>query len=136
MPTTVWNNPLYKKLGIKTGYSLLILNEPKDYLEFFNDFPENILLNNNPGKEKYDLVHLFATSQAEFECLFILAKSVIKTNGAIWVSWPKKTSGVVSEIDMNKVKEFGIKTGLVDAKIASMDNIWSACKFVIRVKDR
>lgn len=126
--------PLCKKLGLKAGLRVLVVNEPKAYWDWISPLPEGIVVS-KAGKET-DFIHLFVKSQKEFEKEFVRLKSNLTRSGLFWVSWPKKSSGVVSDLDENKIRAFGLSLGLVDVKVCAVDETWSALKFVYRVGDR
>ncbi len=128
--------PLAKKLGIKPGFVVQIFDEPKPYLMFFRDFPKDVLITNTPQKLEVDFIHIFATSVNQLESSFQSAKPNLKMNGMIWVSWPKKTAKIPSEIDKFDVMQCGKKYGFVDTKVAAIDDQWSGHKFMYRIKDR
>ena len=130
------NTPLYKKLGIKEGFNILVLNQPKNYIDFFTDFPQNITITNSCENEYFDFIHIFAKTLKELETFFLLAKSSLKKNGTLWVSWHKKTSKIKTELDKFIIMKYGLSNGLVDTKITSIDENWSGYKFVYRLKDR
>ena len=128
--------PLEKKLGIKEGYSIQVLNSPKNYLDFFISYPNNVQISTTNEMVTVDFVHIFCTTEKELEEYFLVAKNNLKKTGMIWVSWPKKSSKISTEIDKFKVMEFGLKNGLVDTKVAAVSTDWSGHKFVYRTKDR
>jgi hypothetical protein len=129
--------PLYKKLGIKDGFCIQVYHSPKKYLDFFHEFPQDVLFFENATKnESLDFIHIFATTENELFEAFSNAKPLLKKSGILWVSWPKKTSKIVTEIDKFFVMKHGVDQGLVDVKVAAIDENWSGHKFVYRVKDR
>jgi len=129
--------PLFKKLGIKEGFLIQVYNTPKKYLDFFHEFPEGVeIANSDQEKESVDFIHIFATTEVALSEAFSLARPTLKKNGILWISWPKKSSKIPSEIDKNFVRNYGLENGLVDVKVAAVDNDWSGHKFVYRVKDR
>jgi hypothetical protein len=127
--------PLLKKLGIKPGYSLYIGNPPEKYFDWLNPLPEDIMVKQRITRET-DFIHIFCLSQKEFQAGFARAKKSLKKDGMLWVSWPKKASKVETDLDENIIREFGLKSGLVDVKVCAVDETWSGLKFVFRVKDR
>ncbi len=127
--------PLIKKLGIKDGMSVLALNSPVPYEKLLGGLPESAVLKKQL-RGKLDFIHLFARSQSELKKLFPKMKSSIVENGAIWISWPKRTSGVETDVTETLVREIGLKAGLVDVKVCAVDETWSGLKFVFRLKDR
>lgn len=129
--------PLSKKLGIKEGFLIQVYNAPKNYLDFFHEFPDGVeIANSAQKKESVDFIHIFATSEAVLSTAFSTAKPTLKKNGVLWISWPKKSSKIPTEIDKNFVRTYGLENGLVDVKVAAVDNDWSGHKFVYRTEDR
>lgn len=128
--------PLEKKLGIKEGYIIQIINAPKRYTDFFFSFPKNVQIVKEDAKVALDFAHIFCTTEKELEAYFTSAKNSLKKTGILWVSWPKKSSKILTEIDKFKVMEYGLNSGLVDTKVAAIDADWSGHKFVYRTKDR
>ena len=129
--------PLSKKLGIKEDFVIQVYNTPKEYLEFFHEFPDGVVFSNSKEvKESVDFIHIFATSEEELSKAFVQAKPSLKKTGTLWISWPKKSSKIPTKIDKFFVMNYGLENGLVDVKVAAIDNDWSGHKFVYRVKDR
>ncbi len=85
---------------------------------------------------KLDFVQLFATKRKELAKKFADAKEHLAADGMIWISWPKKSSGVKTDLDENAIREIGLAIGLVDVKVCAVDGTWSGLKFVYRLKDR
>lgn len=129
------NASLCKKLGIKSGFVIKTVNEPVYYLQLLPDLPIDIVFCND-SKIRKDFIHLFVTEAQSYFKIIVSLKKELKQNGMIWVSWPKKSSKVESDIDENLIRNFALQNGLVDIKVCSVDNIWSALKLVIPVKDR
>ena len=127
--------PLAKKLGIKPGAVLHPVHAPANYLALLDPLPENVKVSRGVI-EDLDLVHLFTKSRTELIELLERYKTKIKQNGAIWVSWPKKTSGIPSEITEDTVREVALPMGLVDIKVCAVDDTWSGLKLVIRKENR
>lgn len=127
--------PLAKKLGIKDGFYVQLINAPDDYLCLFTDLPANVYFENHTGG-KLDLIHLFSKSLDEYRSLLAALKNSIKPNGIIWVSWPKKSSKVPTDISENSIRTLALHAGLVDIKVCAVDQTWSALKLVIPLKDR
>ena len=137
MTTGYSGTPLAKKIGIKTGFVVQVLYSPKPYLEFFEEFPENVNLELEAEySDPADLIHVFVRSMEELERGFSIAKNTLKKNGGLWVSWPKKSSSISTEVDKYLIMNFGLAAGLVDVKVAAIDENWSGLKFMYRTKDR
>lgn len=126
--------PLLTKLGIKAGNKIIVLKEPPAYWEWLSPLPDDVrVVTRGAG---IDFIHLFVKDKKSFEKEFLTYKKYLKKDGMLWVSWPKKSSKVVTDLDENIIREFGLKNGLVDVKVCAIDEIWSGLKFVFRLKDR
>lgn len=126
---------LHRKLGIKEGFEVKLINEPDNYLELLNGIASQIHFHNKL-KEPVDVIHLFTKSKKELLIEFPFLKNLIKSNGMFWVSWPKNNSKYVSDLNENNIREIGLMNGLVNTKACSIDDNWSALKFVYRTTDR
>jgi hypothetical protein len=126
--------PLPKKLGIKAGFRVQLANPPAEVrTELSTALAECKVLKQGDG---LDFVMLFSKSRAELAKQFSrLAKSLAPA-GMLWVSWPKKSSGVATDVDEQVVRGIGLDAGLVDVKVCAVTEVWSGLKFVRRVKDR
>jgi len=125
--------PLAKKLGIREGFKITLYNEPEYYFRLFTDFPKDIRVINVPT---VDFVHYFAKEEKKLREDISKLKDQIAQNGMIWISWPKKTSKLKTDITEDIIRSIALKNGLVDIKVCAVDEIWSALKLVIPVKDR
>lgn len=126
--------PLAKKLGIKEGFNLLFVNAPST-LDRELELPPNVTVNAR-ARKPIDLVLLFVTSEREFNRSFPKYSAKLTPAGMLWVSWPKKSSGVASDLTDNVVRQLGLAKGMVDVKVCAIDEVWSGLKFVFRLKDR
>ncbi len=137
MPTAGYSGtPLIKKLGIKPGYSIIVKHEPIDYWDWISPLPEDLSAVERSKKGGVDFIHLFVTQRKVFEKDFLKLKGQLKKSGMLWVSWPKKSSNVPSELDEGMIRKYGIHNGLVDVKVCAIDEVWSGLKFMYRIKDR
>jgi len=127
--------PLAKKLGIKPGFKLMLVNAPDHYLNLFTDLPPDTIFTHNPTELK-DLIHLFVKDKAEYTGQLLQLKKQMVQNGSIWVSWPKKASKIPTDISEDFIRNYALDNGLVDVKVCAVDEIWSGLKLVIRLKDR
>jgi hypothetical protein len=126
--------PLVKKLGIKEGFNILIVHAPEDFdtqLELREDVTVSV-----KARKPYDFVLFFTKSQQELEKEFSRYSAKLTPAGMLWVSWPKKTSGVQSDLNENIVRDIGLAKGMVDVKVCAIDDVWSGLKFVFRLRDR
>ena len=122
--------PLIKKLGIKDGFSIALLGAPSDVVK------ELGIARKANSSAPLDYIHLFVRTQAELSEKFPIWAARLAPAGMLWISWPKKSSGVESDLTDNVVREIGLAAGLVDIKVCAVNDIWSGLKFVIRLKDR
>lgn len=127
--------PLGKKLGIKEGHTVLVVNEPAHYLGLFADFPEVRYLK-TVSAASVDFIHLFCTQKADFENEALALKPLLKKTGIFWVSWPKGSSKIETDLNRDVIREYLLSNGLVDVKVCAVDSNWSGLKFMYRIKDR
>jgi len=136
MTTGYSGTPLAKKLGLKKDDHVLLYNIPEHYFKLFTDLPSLLNILNSIEEDTADLVHLFFTSHSEMKSnlsRFILA---MKKKGVLWVRWPKRSSAIVTDLNRDLIREYVLGNGLVDIKVAAIDNDWSGLKFVYRKNDR
>jgi len=127
--------PLAKKLGIKDGFRIRIVNQPAGYFDLFTDLPLDIEILEEK-KTRKNLVHYFTKQFRELQRDIIALRNEIETDGMIWISWPKKASKVSTDITEDLIRNLALSNGLVDIKVCAVDEIWSGLKLVIPVKDR
>jgi hypothetical protein len=129
--------PLVKKLGFKSGFRVAFPGAPGDFMPTLGDLPDGVTIcPRHEGEGPLDLVVLFGTSRADLTPRFSATSSALSPAGMLWGAWPKKASGVATDLDENVVREIGLGAGLVDVKVCAIDDLWSGLKFVTRVKDR
>ena len=127
--------PLLRKLGIKPGHRAVFLNAPDNYEESLGTLPEGVEVRSRLGGS-LDFIHFFSKRRAPLERRFAGMKRALTQTGTLWVSWPKRSSGMQLDLDENGVRQIGLAGGLVDVKICAVDDVWSGLKFVYRVRDR
>ena len=127
--------PLAKKLGIKEGFKIRLINQPTHYFELFTDMPENVKILIDKKTTK-DLIHYFTKEINELEKDILLLKNEVYPNGTIWISWPKKAAKIKTNVTEDLIRSIALGNGLVDVKVCAVDEIWSGLKLVIPVKDR
>ncbi|HLC13177.1 MAG TPA: DUF3052 domain-containing protein [Chthoniobacterales bacterium] len=124
--------PLWKKLGYKTGVSAYVESEPSNYISLLT-LPADVVVAWLPrAKSDMEFVHLFATSASQLKSKLESVRKRIVPGGVIWVSWPKKSSGVTSDITEDTIRDLALPMGLVDVKVCAVDEVWSGLKLVIR----
>jgi hypothetical protein len=126
--------PLPKKLGLRAGSRVLLVGAPRDFI--LSPLPPGAVLHRRRVRADYDIVLLFAADLRGLVAGFTPAATATVINGAVWVCWPKRASGVATDLDENAVREHGLSGGLVDVKVAAVDGTWSGLKFVRRLRDR
>lgn len=127
--------PLPKKLGIKEGTRVALVNAPKDFESELGELPDNVEFIKRPTKS-LDIILFFVLSERALTRDFAKLATKLKANGMMWISWPKKSSGVATDLSEQRVREIGLDAGLVDVKVCAIDETWSGLKFVYRLKDR
>jgi hypothetical protein len=125
--------PLVEKLGIKPGARLKFVSEPKGFDTLLGELPEGSRFATSGA---LDFAMLFAKARSDLVKGFPRLHDRLEPNGMLWVAWPKKTSGVVTDLTEGVVRTFGLESGLVDVKVCAIDETWSGLKFVRRLKDR
>jgi len=127
--------PLPKKLGIKPQFKVAFFQLPSDIKTTLKeDLGQCKLI--KEGADGLDFAMIFVKSQAEITEQFPRFARRLAPAGMLWVSWPKKTSGIATDLNENDVRRIGLVAGLVDVKVCAVSEVWSGLKFVIRVKDR
>jgi len=127
--------PLPKKLGIKEGFRVALVGMPPDVeAELRSSLAECAVVRGGRGPLDFALV--FVSRQSDLRKQFARAEKQLAPAGMLWVSWPKKSSGVTTDITENDVRRIGLDAGLVDVKVCAVSEVWSGLKFVRRVKDR
>lgn len=127
--------PLPRKLGIKPASRLGLLNAPPDFTETLGELPDGV----TPGAMKrgpYDVIVLFARNDKELARALPAARQRLDPAGGLWIAWPKKSSGIPTDITEGEVRARGLAIGLVDNKVCAIDDTWSGLRFVVRLSDR
>ena len=120
--------PLYKRLGIKEGIEIKLINEPDYYLNLLNGIASKLHFHKKL-KSSVDLIHLFTNSRKELSVEFPFLKDYIKDGGAFFVSWPKNSANFICDLDEEYVCEFGKRNGFKPGSPLSIDDYWAALKF-------
>jgi hypothetical protein len=127
--------PLVKKLGIKPGMHVLLLNPPADYAATLGELPDVLILLDDV-QSGLEFVQFFSKDRAEVETVFPQLKAALAYDGMLWVTWPNRASKVPTDLVENVIRDIGLANGLVDVKVAAVDAVWSGLKFVYRLEDR
>jgi hypothetical protein len=138
VPTGYSGTPLPKKLGIKPGDRVLLDSAPVDFeTDTLGELPDGVVLHRRASRAPYDVVIVFRDDAATYRRRVArdIASTVVPA-GRLWVAWPKKASGVVTDMSDHLVRSVGLEAGVVDTKVCAIDATWSGLMFVRRVRDR
>ncbi|MFO0952746.1 MAG: hypothetical protein U0835_16680 [Isosphaeraceae bacterium] len=127
--------PLVKKLGLKEGSRLALVSAPEDFDETLGTLPTGASTTRALG-DAAEVSLLFVIDAHDFPERFAREAARVGPFGAVWVAWPKKASGVKTDVTEGLVRTTGLRSGLVDVKVCAIDDVWSGLKFVTRVEDR
>ena len=127
--------PLAEKLGIKAGCRIFVDQAPENYPKLVEPLPEGVTIVPRLA-DKVDIVHIFGSEAKELAKKLKQFKKSIVENGMIWVSWPKKSAGVPTDVTEDVIRELALPLGLVDVKVCAVDEVWSGLKLVIRKENR
>jgi hypothetical protein len=127
--------PLPKKLGIEANGRLALVSPPPGFLATLEPLPEGVRLRDS-ARGRNDVILFFATRQAELMRRFPKLANGLDFAGGLWIAWPKRASGVVTDLTEGIVREIGLAVGLVDNKVCAVDDTWSGLRFVYRLQDR
>ena len=127
--------PLVQKLGIKDGWAIAILNAPRGYDRLLGKLPQEVT-RRPTVTGTLDFVQFFTDSKRELERRFPALERALAPAGMLWISWPKRASGVATDLTEDVIRAIGLAHGLVDVKVAAVDEVWSGLKSVRRVQDR
>ena len=128
--------PLVKKLGFKEGFRTALVNPPKGFQKELAPLPNNVSISVGTLTKPLDLIILFADSQKMLKMEFPRLARKLMENGMLWIAWPKKASGISTDLSDSSVRDIGLAAGLVDVKVCAINDVWSGLKFVYRLEDR
>lgn len=128
--------PLVKKLGIREGYQIFLINEPEHYFDLLETLPDEVSVLESLPERAANFIHWFVKDENELGRDILKYKNGLKKDGMLWISWPKGSSPMATEIKESHIRAAGLNSGLVDVKICAVDADWSGLKFVYRVRDR
>jgi hypothetical protein len=127
--------PLPQKLGIKPGMTVVIINAPTNYRRLLGTIPEGVTFSDRL-KPDSDFVHIFIKTRSELEKRLADLREKIADTGTVWVSWPKRSSGVLSDVTEDAVRSVALPLGFVDVKVCAIDETWSGLKLMVRRTNR
>jgi hypothetical protein len=130
--------PLPRKLGIRDGHRVLLAGAPPEFR--LGDLAavdlHRVDVQRRAGAGPYDVIVAFTADRRALDRRFPVLAPRLVTNGGLWIAWPKRSSGVPTDLDDNAVREVGLAAGLVDNKGCAIDETWSGLRFVVRLRDR
>ena len=127
--------PLAKKLGIKAGATICLSRPPTHYGGLVAPLPDGVRLEQRVS-EATDLIHIFVTRRKDLASGLKSTLKAMRPDAAVWVSWPKKSSGMATDITEDTIRDVALAMGLVDIKVCAVDEVWSGLKLVIRRSQR
>lgn len=130
-PAGYSGTPLARKLGIAAGASVLIQGAPTGFRTLLDALPEGVRFQRRLTSET-DLVLLFHKRRQDLTTRLRSARRALRPDAAVWVSWPKKSSGVATDITEDTIREIALPLGFVDVKVCAVDEVWSGLKLVVR----
>ena len=129
--------PLAKKLGIKAGHHVGTFDAPPHFPALLDPLPDDVDMKREPPPEiELDVAVFFVSDEGELRARFPGISRRLRPNGGLWVSWPKKSSPLATDLRDSHVRSIGLEAGLVDNKVCAIDNDWSGLRFVYRLSDR
>lgn len=126
--------PLHRKLGVKPASTVLLVAAPPGFE--LDAVPAHAVVHTRATRPAYDVILAFCPDNARLRKRMSALPERLVTDGALWVAWPKRASGVDTDVDENVVRDAGLAAGLVDVKVAAIDPTWSGLKLVRRLRDR
>jgi hypothetical protein len=127
--------PLVRKLGIKPQARLGLISAPEGFLVLLGELPEDVSVRSR-ARGPLDVIVAFFLDRSELVRRLPALKAALDQAGGLWIAWPKRASGVATDVTENVVRELGLAAGLVDNKICAIDETWSGLRLVYRLRDR
>jgi hypothetical protein len=128
--------PLPRKLGIKPDSRLLLLSAPDGFATTLGALPDNVTVSTRVTEQSADVIVLFCKDLKTYQSKFNSTRAALDESGGSWVAWPKKASGIKTDLTENIIRDLALAEGLVDNKVCAIDDTWSGLRLVVRVKDR
>jgi hypothetical protein len=129
--TPGYGGPLVKKLGFKPGFTVAYVDAPDDFASMLGELPEDVTVRRQL-RGPLDLVVCFVTARRDLERRLPKLRAALQPAGMLWIAWPKRASGVPTDMTENVVRDVALPTGLVDTKVAAISDVWSGLRLVIR----
>jgi hypothetical protein len=127
--------PLVRKLGIRAGTRVALIRAPEGLPELLGELPPGVAVRTRV-RGPLDVIVAFFRSAGELDGRFEALRDALEPAGGLWIAWPKRSSGVATDLNENVVRSIGLEAGLVDNKVCAIDETWSGLRFVYRLRDR
>ncbi len=129
--------PLAQKLGLKSGARFGVWAGPEGFAETLGALPKGVTIGNAArGSSSLDVIVCFVDSRSTLQRLLPRARRRLDPSGGLWLCWPKKSSGIATDVTESDVRNLGLASGLVDNKVCAIDEVWSGLRLVVRLADR
>ncbi|MGO9498162.1 MAG: DUF3052 domain-containing protein [Solirubrobacteraceae bacterium] len=128
--------PLPRKLGIKVGARLALIGAPDGFDSTLGSLPDDVTVSRRLGRGSRDVIVAFFSRRALLERRLPTLRDSLDPAGGLWIAWPKRASGVDTDVTEDAVRTLGLATGLVDNKVCAIDQVWSGLRLVYRLRDR
>jgi hypothetical protein len=128
--------PLPRKLGIKPGARVGLIGAPEGFDSTLGDLPDGVAVRRRLGREPFDVIVAFFSRWSTLERRLPGLSAALDPAGGLWIAWPKRASGVTTDVTEDAVRDLGLAAGLVDNKVCAIDEIWSGLRLVYRLRDR
>ena len=135
-PAGYSGTPLVRKLGIKPDTRLALIGAPDGFDTTLGELPPGVNVSRRLGGRPFDVIVAFFARRAELEHRLPALFGALDPAGGLWIAWPKRASGVSSDLTDVVVRNLGLSTGLVDNKVCAVDQVWSGLRLVYRLRDR
>lgn len=127
--------PLAQKLGIKAGQSVVLIDAPVAYRKWLAPLPKAVSFSSKADRDT-TFIHLFVPDRKTLEKELSRLRKLLADTGTLWVSWPKKSSGIITDVTEDIIREVALPLGFVDVKVCAVDQTWSGLKLMIRRENR
>jgi hypothetical protein len=134
-PAGYSGTPLVRKLGIKPGARVGVIEPPDGFASVLGELPDGVVVRTR-ARGPLDVIVAFFDRVGRLEQRLPALRDALDPAGGLWVAWPKRTSGVATDLSENLVRELGLAAGLVDNKVCAIDDVWSGLRLVLRLRDR
>jgi hypothetical protein len=134
--TRLYGTPLVRKLGIKPDARLGLIGAPEGFEATLGELPAGVRVRRRLGGQRFDVIVAFHSGRAELERRLPVLARALDPAGGLWIAWPKRASGVPTDVTEDVVRTLGLADGLVDNKVCAIDETWSGLRLVYRLRDR